>query len=70
MRPSPKAKSEKRKTLTHVAASIHEGGLHESLGIPEGQKIPAGDLQPNANDSTKVKRQKALARTFAKHRGN
>ena len=66
-RTNPGAKNQKR-TLTRVAASIHEGGLHESLGIPAGKKIPAADLSPHPGDSTKVKRQKALARTFAKHR--
>lgn len=67
MRQSPKQKAG-RKTLTHVAEEIHPGGLHESLGIPEGQKIPASRLAASPGDSTKVKRQKALARTFAKHR--
>jgi hypothetical protein len=63
-----KREKPKKRTLTHVAESIHKGGLHESLGIPQGEKIPAGDLEAKPSDSTKVKRQKALARTFAAHR--
>lgn len=58
----------KRKALSEVSDEIHEGGLHESLGIPKGQKIPASRLASSPGDSTKVKRQKALARTFAKYR--
>lgn len=67
-RQSPAAKRGKRKVLQAVSESTHEGGLHQSLGIPQGQKIPAGELQPKPSDSTKVKRQKALARTYAKYR--
>lgn len=62
--------SPRGKALERVAASTSRGGLHRSLGIPQGQKIPAADLQPKAGDSTKVKRQKALARTYAKYRGD
>jgi hypothetical protein len=58
----------KKRPLTEVSEHTEKGGLHRSLGIPEGHKIPAGDLSPSPSDSTKVKRQKALARTYAKHR--
>lgn len=54
--------------LTRVSKTINKGGLHKSLGIPEGERIPASRLKAQPGDSTKVKRQKALARTFAKHR--
>jgi len=67
-RQSPRAKSKERKPLQAVAEHIHKGGLHESLGIPQGQKIPASKLEIHPGDSTKVKRQKNLAHTFAKHR--
>ena len=60
--------AKKGKALSRVAKKIDKGGLHRSLGIPEGQKIPPSQLQPKPSDSPKVKRQKALARTFAKHR--
>ncbi len=63
-----RAKVKSRKPLQAVASEIHEGGLHESLGIPAGQKIPASDLAIKSGDSTKVKRQKNLAKTFAKYR--
>ncbi len=58
----------RKKPLERVAERVHEGGLHESLGIAKDKKIPAEDLQAKPSDSTKVKRQKALARTFKKHR--
>lgn len=61
----PKVKS---RPLQAVAESTEKGGLHRSLGIPQGQKIPPGDLETHSGDSTKVKREKALARTYAKYR--
>jgi hypothetical protein len=67
-RQNPGKKSAGRKPLQAVSESIHKGGLHESLGIPQGQKIPAADLAASPNDSTRVKRQKALARTFKRYR--
>jgi len=39
-----------------------KGALHRELGVPEGEPIPAGKLQPKAGDSTRTKRRKALAR--------
>lgn len=48
------------------AVGANPGGLHKSLGVPAGQKIPASKLAPSPNDSTKVKRQKALAKTLKK----
>lgn len=45
-------------------ATQNKGGLHQSLGIPTGQKIPAGKLAVKPGDSTKVQRQKNLAKTL------
>ena len=68
-RQSPSGSRAARKgPLSEIAAHMHKGGLHESLGIPEGQKIPASDLAVKPGDSTRVKRQKRLAQTFAKYR--
>ena len=47
-------------------ATKNKGGLHKSLGIKQGQKIPASRLKPSPGDSPKVKKQKALARTLGK----
>jgi hypothetical protein len=66
---SPAEEEAERKPLQHVAATTSKGGLHRTLGIPEGEKIPAKKLVTHPGDSTKEKRQKALARTYAKHRG-
>lgn len=44
---------------------IHKGGLHQSLGIPQGQKIPAKRLTAALHsDSPKVRKQAQLAKTF------
>ena len=67
-RGSPKAARESRKPLQRVSETTEKGGLHRSLGIPLGQKIPAGDLATKSGDSTKVKKEKALARTYKKYR--
>jgi hypothetical protein len=58
----------KGKVISRIAKTTQKGGLHRSLGIPLGQDIPDAKKQPRPGDSTKVKRQKALARTFARHR--
>jgi hypothetical protein len=58
----------KGNALSKVAKKIKKGGLHKSLGIPMDKPIPASMLEPKPGDSTKVKRQKALARTFRKYR--
>lgn len=42
----------------------HPGALHKSLGIPQGQPIPASKLQSDPHDSTTMKRRKAFARTM------
>jgi len=67
-RKSPAASRSERKPLQEVASHIEKGGLHKSLGIPMGEKIPAGDLAVKSGDSTKVKKEKNLAKTFAKYR--
>lgn len=44
------------------------GGLHRSLGVPSGQKIPAKKLASAAKQPGKVGRQARLAKTLAKMR--
>lgn len=46
----------------------HPGALHRELGVPVGQKIPAGKLATAASGSMgpKVQRQADLAKTLAK----
>jgi hypothetical protein len=38
----------------------HEGLLHESLGIPKDQKIPAGKLSKAAHSSNPVLKKRAI----------
>lgn len=46
--------------------SFKKGGLHESLGVPQGQPIPAGKLADAlaGKYGPKAKRQAMLARTL------
>lgn len=46
--------------------SFHKGGLHESLGVPQGQPIPPGKMRAAlaGKHGSKAKRQAELARTL------
>lgn len=46
--------------------SFHKGGLHESLGVPQGQKIPAGKMAAAkaGKYGPKAKKQAAFAQGF------
>lgn len=45
------------------------GALHRSLGVPEGEKIPAAKIAKAArSDDPTLRRRAVLAKTFAKHR--
>ena len=44
--------------------SVKKGALHQMLGVPEGDKIPAGKLTPHAGDSPLLRRRKASAKGF------
>ena len=57
-----------KKPLTAIANKMHEGGLHESLGVPKGKKIPAAKVAAAAKKPGKVGKQARLAETFAKYR--
>lgn len=47
-------------------ANIKKGGLHKSLDIPQGQKIPAKKVAAAAKRGGKVGKQARLAETFRK----
>ena len=58
-----------RKPLQAISETIHKGGLHESLGIPLGQKIGAARIEEATHSKDlKTRRQANLAQTFAKYR--
>jgi len=42
----------------------HPGALHKELGVPEGQKIPAGKLDAAAKKKGKLGRRARLAKTL------
>jgi hypothetical protein len=45
----------------------HEGSLHKSLGVKQGEKIPAKKLErATHSDDPKVRKQAALAETLKK----
>lgn len=53
--------------LQHIAETMHKGGLHESLGIKQADKIPASRIEAATHsDNPKTRRQAILAETFAK----
>ena len=45
---------------------MKKGALHSMLGVPQGEKIPAGKLAANSGDSTLLAKRKSLARTMSK----
>ena len=48
-------------------ATKNKGGLHESLGIPEGKKIPAKKMAKAAKSkSPTIRKEIALAKTLKK----
>ena len=48
-------------------ATKNKGGLHRSLGVPEGKKIPAKKMaKAKKSSNPKVRKQAALATTLKK----
>ena len=63
----PEHKSMKEKTVDlGKKGSFKErpGALHEKLGIPLGEKIPASRLESHPGDSSELKHEKASAKGF------
>lgn len=52
-----------------IAGAVkNKGGLHRSLGVPEGQKIPKSKIAAAAAKGGKVGKQAKLAQTLSKLR--
>ena len=49
-----------------AGATKNKGALHRNLGVPEGQKIPAGKLAAAAKQPGKVGKEARLAQTLKK----
>ena len=47
-----------------AGATKNKGGLHKSLGVPEGKKIPAKKISAAAKKPGKVGKQARLAQTL------
>jgi oligoendopeptidase F len=45
----------------------HKGKLHREMGIPEGEKIPAGRLKSAMNSSNREVRNDAIRANTMKH---
>jgi hypothetical protein len=61
--------SKRSKPLSYVSQHTEKGGLHRSLGIPEGQKIGAERIEEATHSSNpKTRKQARLAETYAKFR--
>jgi hypothetical protein len=54
-----------RKSGIHIKAS-HKGRLHTALGVPQGQRIPAGKLARARHSSSMALRRMANFATNAK----
>ena len=48
-----------------AAATKRKGALHRSLGVPEGEKIPKSKLEVHKGDSTRLKKEKVLAKNLS-----
>lgn len=48
-----------------AGATKNKGGLHRSLGVPMGQKIPKSRIAAAAKKGGKVGKQARLAKTLA-----
>lgn len=59
----------KRKWMQE-AFGKHPGALHRELGVKPGKKIPASKLETHEGDSTRLKRQKNLAKIGRKYGGH
>lgn len=49
-------------------ATKNKGGLHRSLGVPAGKKIPASKINAAAKKGGRVGKQARLAKTLGKLR--
>lgn len=49
-----------------AGATKNKGGLHRSLGVPEGEKIPPGKIAAAATRPGRVGKQARLAKTLGK----
>lgn len=47
-----------------ASATKNKGGLHKSLGVPKGKKIPANKIAAAAKKGGKVGKQARLAQTL------
>jgi hypothetical protein len=62
----------KKKKTQHVdlggkgSFTVHKGKLHEALGIPQDEKIPAADKEPHAGDSPELAAERRSAKGFSK----
>ena len=65
MAPNPKLKN----AAIHIKKS-HQGLLHQQLGVKEGDKIPAADLEKAANSQNAATRKRAQFALNARKWGN
>ena len=53
-----------------AGATKNKGALHRSLGVPEGEKIPAAKLAKATHSTNpRIRKEAALAKTLGKLRG-
>jgi hypothetical protein len=60
------AKNSKKSNWITGAVGNNKGELHSNLGIPQSKKLSNKDLTIKSTDSTKIKKEKNLAKTLKK----
>ncbi len=59
-----------RRPKNWIAGAVkNKGGLHRSLGVPEGKKIPPGKIAVAAAKGGRVGKQARLAQTLGRFKG-
>lgn len=61
--------ADQAKPLQKISDSTSKGGLHRSLHVPAGQKIPAARIEAATRSrNPKIRKQANLAQTYAHFR--
>jgi hypothetical protein len=53
-------------SLYRAMHQLRKGKLHEALGVPKGESIPADKLESHENDSEHMTHMKNFAKTMGK----
>lgn len=69
MRLSSREPAHPKNWIQKAVPQSHKGNLHRALGVPLGQRIPAGRVEAATRSrNQRVRRMAVLAQTFARFR--